>query len=165
MLDLIFDYPIIFGVIIYFIWTLFRPSKAEKQRQPQNRPQTFDPHEETYYEVEEPYEVQPAAPQPQPSLTQQEPVRPKVTLTQSNSSQTINYALEKERLEERKRKAEQAVRQMNQGATRTPSKPSSSRLYGSLHQRLRSPSKQQLREGILWAEILSKPKAKRQSIK
>ena len=163
MLDLLFENPIIIGVVLYFIWVLFKPSKIEK-KQPSNQHPMPHPYEEEKDDVPT-YRVEPtkAEPEKKPTLTtpssNSKPSRPKVTLTQSTNADTVqfDYAKEKQRLEERKKKAAEALTVLNasQLTTKSPS------VTTSNVSRLQRASREQLREGVLWSEILGKPKAKR----
>lgn len=175
MIDLLLDNPIIIGFVIYFVWMMLKPSKAENKKTP-NRPVSPPRRAEVdeyppYYEKSDETKIEPKVerkieqPSERKTLTTnstEHEARKKVTLTQSNASDAVgyDYAKEKQRLEERKKKAEEALKRLNANtSTATTSRASSSR------QQSIKPNKQQLREGILWAEILNKPKAKRQSIK
>ena len=162
MLDLLFENPIIIGVVIYFIWTLFKPAKHEKKPPVSKSPiprQYNDTQEEKRYYAEDTRDKEVLT--TQTTINQGSP-RPKVTVTESSSTPTVayDYALEKQRLEERKRKAEAALKKLNNDSSRAVnyvSRPRNSRLI--------RPTQNQLREAIIWSEILGKPRSKRQSIR
>lgn len=172
MIDLILDNPIIIGFVVYFVWMMLKPSKAEKKNTPQ-RPVSTPTYQEADTNTNPPhYRVEPKKEErvEKRALTtssDEHESRKKVTLTQSNSSDAtgFDYAKEKQRLEERKKKAEEAMKKLNSVASASAGATHTSSRLTSVCTRSVKPNKQQLREGVLWAEILSKPRAKRQSYK
>jgi|GEM_PF-6876828 len=171
MLDILFENPIIFGVIIYFLWSLFKPSKQQKQGQRRptqpspsvNEEGNRQPKQPSRYETRsEPKTIAQTSPPHRTEIN-----RPKVALSQSqnNSTKTFDYEAEKKRIEMRKKQAEEALKSIRGIESSGTSQRSNHGYRSAMSNRLRKPTKEQLREGILWSEILSKPKATRRTIK